>query len=178
MKIEQYIAHLCGAAEKVNSTGVDFDIQIIDAVGEVEINGTEYQIQFILEPRDRKWVPNGSVTVRRVDENEVLSLHDNKDISYAIIDGFVDDMQFDRYFEGLIDEIHSLGHGVKITQEQYFAEFNNGTEAMKDLGVSSSDIFDEIPESRLNYLHRLRLLIERMIGLETESCEGEEPARN
>lgn len=66
MDIQDYLNYVCNVADSIVKNNKDKDVKIIDGIGEVEINGTKYQAQIILEPNERDWVHDDKPTIRKV----------------------------------------------------------------------------------------------------------------
>lgn len=62
--LKDYIVQLCKICEKNIKTNEDKNIQLIESIGEVSVNGTEYQMQVILEPSKEDWIEGNKTTVR------------------------------------------------------------------------------------------------------------------
>jgi len=105
-----------------------------------------------------------------------------REIASKIIEGFKQDMQFHRFFERLISEIHERGGGVSISHREYFEVFGYDSgdieEVLKDLSLKENDVFSCIPESRLEFLVMLKAVIDLMIALECEASDQDETKLN
>ena len=65
-KTADHVAMMIKHAERV--VGNRNSASIIDGFGEFEMNGVEYQIQIVLEPKIKDWVHGDKITFRSVIE--------------------------------------------------------------------------------------------------------------
>lgn len=66
VKTELIVNHLAGVANSIND--VDKNIQLIEGIAEIEINGTHYQVQIILEPIQRNWAKENETVIRKIED--------------------------------------------------------------------------------------------------------------
>lgn len=57
---------MCGVMEAIDDP--DLNTQVIESIGEVEIGGCLYQIQFLLEPKQSNWVQEHETVIRKTIE--------------------------------------------------------------------------------------------------------------
>lgn len=67
MEINDYLVYVADVAHTMVKYN-EGDIQIIEGIAEVEINGIEYQAQIILEPKKNNWVHSDKPTIRQTME--------------------------------------------------------------------------------------------------------------
>jgi hypothetical protein len=65
MDIRKYMEYVCDIANDSVKHNPEKNIQVIDAVGEAEINGVKYQVQILLEPNEQCWVDHTKAAVRK-----------------------------------------------------------------------------------------------------------------
>lgn len=63
--LQDYLVGVCELSEKLVKRNPD-KLKIIDSIAEVTINGIEYQVQVLLEPSEKDWVPYDKLTLRQV----------------------------------------------------------------------------------------------------------------
>tara|TARA_R110000772_G_scaffold267279_1_gene390940 strand:- start:136 stop:342 length:207 start_codon:yes stop_codon:yes gene_type:complete len=68
MEISKYLNYVCGVAETIVKNNSKNNIQIIDGIGELQINGVFYQAQILLESNENKWVKEDRPTIRSVED--------------------------------------------------------------------------------------------------------------
>ena len=66
MEIEDYLNYVCGIADTIVKNNKDKDVKIIDSIGEVEINGTKYQAQVVLEPNENDWIQENIPVIKKI----------------------------------------------------------------------------------------------------------------
>jgi|TARA_R110000796_G_scaffold70894_1_gene160921 hypothetical protein len=64
MEINDYLNYVAGVAENIVKSNKEKNIQVIDGIGELEINGIVYQAQILLEPKTNNWVKEDQPTIR------------------------------------------------------------------------------------------------------------------
>lgn len=64
MEMSNYLNYVADVANKIVKSNKG-DVQIIDGIAEIEINGIEYQAQIVLEPNKRSWVDDDKPTIRK-----------------------------------------------------------------------------------------------------------------
>lgn len=62
--IHYRVNYVCFIAQAVLKHNKKKNVQVIDGIGEVEINGVRYQAQIVLEPDEKDWVPEDKPTLR------------------------------------------------------------------------------------------------------------------
>lgn len=67
------IADLC---DKIEGEPINNKFNIIEGWAEVKVNGIEYQAQLVLEPRKSHYTDEKIITVRTVDDKELLFKQD------------------------------------------------------------------------------------------------------
>ena len=65
MDIQDYMNYVCGVAEKIIHNNKEKNVRVIDGIGEVLINGVEYQAQITLEPNKNNWTHEDKPTIRK-----------------------------------------------------------------------------------------------------------------
>jgi hypothetical protein len=64
MEINDYLNYVAGVAENIVKNNEEKNIQVIDGIGELEINVIVYQAQILLEPKTSNWVKEDQPTIR------------------------------------------------------------------------------------------------------------------
>ena len=64
MEIKDYLNYVCNIAQTIVKNNKEKNVQVIDGIAELKINGVEYQAQILLEPNPRNWVKEDQPTVR------------------------------------------------------------------------------------------------------------------
>jgi hypothetical protein len=64
MEINDYLNYVASVAENIVKNNKEKNIQVIDGIGELEINGIVYQAQILLEPKTSNWVKEDQPTIR------------------------------------------------------------------------------------------------------------------
>ena len=67
MEVSDHINYICSVTEKSVKDSKNDNIRILDGIGEVEINGTVYQAQIVLESNKKDWVVIDKPTIRVYD---------------------------------------------------------------------------------------------------------------
>jgi hypothetical protein len=66
MEINDYLNYVADVAESIVKNNKEKNIQVIDGIGEIEINGIVYQAQVLLEPNTNNWVKEDQPTIRMI----------------------------------------------------------------------------------------------------------------
>ena len=66
MEIKNYLNYVCKVAETIVKNNKEKNVQVIDGIGELEINGVVYQAQILLEPNTKNWVKEDQPTIRMI----------------------------------------------------------------------------------------------------------------
>lgn len=64
--INLILEKMCGVMSTIDN--VNLDTQVIESIGEVEIDGCLYQIQFLLEPKQSNWAKEHETVIRKTIE--------------------------------------------------------------------------------------------------------------
>ena len=62
-KIADVLNFMCSIASTIKNT--DKNVQIIEGLGEINLNGVDYQVQVVLEPEKSNWAQEDKPTIRK-----------------------------------------------------------------------------------------------------------------
>ena len=68
MEINDYLNYVCNVAGTIVKNNKEKNVQVIDGIAELEINGVAYQAQILLEPNTNNWVKEDQPTIRMIQD--------------------------------------------------------------------------------------------------------------
>jgi len=66
MEINDYLNYVCNVSGTIVKNNKEKNVQVIDGIAELEINGIVYQAQILLEPNTNNWVKEDQPTIRMI----------------------------------------------------------------------------------------------------------------